>query len=495
MKSIRTTIILSFIFTFATSIYAQKTFQPGKIIIDDNDSLTGLIDSKSETALFKECKFRTDKTSPIITYTPLTIKAFSVSNGTVRKFVRAKIATNSKYVFLEVLCEGEINLYYYKEGQLHFFIQKKGESALHSLPYERSERYIDNGYSRQMKTVETTYHIDTLKLVMQDKPTLYPEIEKIQSPEKKNLLAIVNKYSSNTLTYSNPEERKQPQILSQLELLRAGKINLYTQKDSASEPHFYIKKGAESKLIELPFKKMESKQYQGMLIHSYTDITTNHIDTLKKYMADATPLFGSIEEIRTPSKTKLEKLIDEYNSYTDENTYNQKHSLKRLPLNLDVVPGLYFTFIQPENPIVRLGAFINLGLLNSNKHFFLKTGLFVFKANTPLTDKYFTNSANYMEYYAPEITYQIPLQFEYRFTENMFQPLISLGYNLYLIKEIKPYNKVLLPVITPGVNIQMGKRFSIRLGIEFEFKNNDLLSYFPQTLKRGNLFTGLQIKL
>jgi len=87
------------------------------------------------------------------------------------------------------------------------------------------------------------------------------------------------------------------------------------------------------------------------------------------------------------------------------------------------------------------------------------------------------------------------LQIEYRFTEKAIQPLLSVGYNLYLFDEIKPYNVSLLPVISPGINIQMGQRFYVRLNLEFEFKNKTLIAYFPETFKRAGVFFGLQIKL
>ena len=493
MKLFSRASVLLFLFASVSGILAQNSFQFTKIVTNNNDTIVGFIDLNNETELFKECRFKQDVNSPITTYTPQTIKMFTIGSGLMRKFVRVGLPSVFGDAFMEVLCEGKICLYYYGKGPIHYFVQQKGESILHGLPFQRTERYVDNGYLKQYKTIETLYHMDTLKMVMQDKPALYADIEKIQNPEKKNLIEIVNKYNSNTLTIHTIKDQKQLNTLNP-ELLRVGKINLYMQKDSASELHFYIQKGAGTKLIELPFKNLKNQYYHGMLIRSYANKTTNHIDTLKKYMADAAPLFTSIEDISIPQKKKLEKLTDEYNSYIDEKTYNQKHELKRLPLNMDAVPGLVFIFVNPEDPVVRFGSFLDIGLLNSNKHFFFKTGLFVFRANTPLTDRYYTS--NHLERFAPPVTTcRIPLQFEFRFPEKTVQPILSIGYNLYLFKEIQPYDKVLLPVISPGINIQLEKRFSIRFGAELEFKNENLLSYTPESLKRASLFAGLQIKL
>jgi hypothetical protein len=358
---------------------------------------------------------------------------------------------------------------YWNNGAVSYFVQKQGETTLHSLPYERQERYIDNGYTKRLKTVETTYHIDTLKMVMTDIPTLYPEIEKIQSPDKKSLIRIVSKYNSNTLTSASPTASEKKESSNKLKLLITGKISLYMQTDSVSQPHFYIQKGSGTKLINLPFKKMENKSYQGLMIRSYSNPTTNHIDTLKKYMADAPPLYASIEEISTPTKSKLQKLVDEYNSYTDETAYILKHTIKRLPLNVDVAPGFYFVLVNPENQAIRFGSFVDVGFMNSNKHYFFKTGLFIYKSNTPLTDKYYSSSELDVIYSPPVTAYKFPLQFEYRFSGTTIQPCLSIGYNFYLFEEKAPYNKSLLPVFSPGLNINLGKRFSAHFNIELEF--------------------------
>ena len=494
MKLFRLTTILLFIIACISESYSQKSFQAGKIITNNNDTIVGFIDSKNNSELFKECRFKQPENSQVAIYKPRNIKAFIINNG-MRKFVPCGLPFVSGDVFLEVLCEGGINLYYLKNGAVNYFVQKKGETTIHSLPYERQERDVDNGYTKRLKIIESTYHIDTLKMVMKDKPSLYPDIEKIQSPERKSLIEIVRKYNLNSLISQSQQELKKTGSSNIPELLRTGKINLYVQSDSVSGQHFYIQKGSTTKLIDLPFTRMENTSYQGILIRSYSDLTTNHMDTLKKYMADAKPLYTSIEEIRKPTKAKLEKLIDEYNSYKDEKTYDQKHALKRLPLNIDIDPGFYFVIVNPGNQAVIFGSFVAIGFQNSNEHYFLKTGLFVYKSNTPLTDRYYTSTDSINPYIPPVTAFKLPLLFEYRFSGKTIQPCLSVGYNFYLFNEIAPYNKSLLPVISPGVNFLLGRRFSLHLNVEIEFKNENQMAYFPKSFERASLFSGLQIKL
>jgi len=496
MKFLRQTTILLLLLASLSGLNSQNTFQPGKIITNQDDTIVGFIDTRSDSKLYKECQFKQQENSQVLSYTPENIKAFIIGND-LRKFVRAGVPFVSGNVFFEVLCEGSINLYYLENKATMFFIQKKGETKAHSLPYKRTERYVDNGYTKRLKIIETTDHLDTLKMVMKDKPFLYPEIDKIQRPDKKNLINIVSKYNLNSSTFQPQNERKTIATATKPELLRTGKMNLYVQADSAAEQHFYIQKGSGTKLIELPFTKMKDINYQELLIHSYSNYSINHMDTLKKYMADALPLYSLIEEIRIPTKTKLQKLIDEYNSYTDEKTYVQKNTLKRLPLNIDVIPGFNYVIANLEDHVVKFGTFLDIGFIHSNKHLYLKSGLFVYKGFTPLTERYYDPaSAEYeYNYYPPATTFLIPLQIEYRFSEKAIQPVLSVGYNLYLYNEIKPYNIALYPTITPGLNIQMGSRYSVRLGIELEFKNETLVAYIPETFKRAGLYFGLQIKL
>lgn len=496
MKSLRQTTVLIFLIAGLSASFAQNNFRSGKIITNAGDTLVGLIESTPGSKLNKACRFKQHENSQVQTYTPENIQAFVTGNG-MRKFISASLPNVSGAVFLEVLCEGKLNLYYLDKNAVQYYIQKKGEPTIHSLPYERMERYVDNGYAKHFKIIETTFHMDTLRMLMQDKPFLYPKIEKIQAPGKKNLIEIVSKYNADSSGPLPQTESKTIFASNQPELLRSGKMNLYLRTDVADEQYFYIQKGTGTRLIELPFTKMKELNYQGILIHSYSSHTTNHMDTLKKYMADAMLLYPSIEEISTPTKTKLLKLIDEYNSYTDENTYIQKHTIKRLPLNVDVVPGFNYVVANLSNHVVKFGSLLDIGFINSNKHLYLKSGLFVFTGYTPLTDRYYDPaSAEYeYNYYPPATTFLIPLQIEFRFAEKAIQPLLSVGYNLYLFDEIKPYNVSLLPVISPGINFQMGQRFSVRLNIEFEFKNKTLIAYIPETFKRAGVFFGLHIKL
>ena len=63
------------------------------------------------------------------------------------------------------------------------------------MPFQRSERLVDNGYTKRFKTVSTINHIDSLKKYMADVSELKSDIDKIEIPTQNNITNIVAKYN------------------------------------------------------------------------------------------------------------------------------------------------------------------------------------------------------------------------------------------------------------------------------------------------------------
>lgn len=270
-----------------------------------------------------------------------------------------------------------------------------------------------------------------------------------------------------------------------IEELASGKLNLYVHTDLNHGRNFYIRKANETSLVEVPYSIQTKKYYNGLVINSMVNGTTNHIDTLKKYMADAEPLYRDIEMIETPTKTKLVKLIKEYNSFTNEKAYIAEHAIKRLPWNLYISPGLFFTSLKRY--VLLGGTEVCIGFANTNQHYFLKTGIFLSS-----TRDYEASSAN--SDYAKHTLIKVPLQFEYRFPDKLIQPRISVGCNYYAGDSIS----VLHPSISAGINLKVSDRVSFVLMPGMEFKGFRFVSPVLDWFSRYNnfsLFTGIQIKL
>ena len=91
-----------------------------------------------------------------------------------------------------------------------------------------------------------------------------------------------------------------------------SKMSLYALHVDA-ETKFYLKKKGNFRLIDLPVSRLPETVYNGYAIKSYNSYTTNHKDTLRKYMNDAVDIEKEIDKIAFPEQNSLISLIKEYN--------------------------------------------------------------------------------------------------------------------------------------------------------------------------------------
>jgi len=467
------------------NLNAKAKFLPGIIITAKQDTLRGLINCSDYAKLNKTCVFKANAKSKILKYTPLMLKGFQLISSK-RTFVSALNPTSNKSVFMEVVCDGKIRLLSVKDA---FFVQKQNDNKIYDLIYSSQELYVDNGYTRQLRIVENKQFIETLKFIMNDKENLFNEIEKLNKPEIKSLTRIVNLYNSKQSITNFPTEKRQLLSTEKLTLLRKGKISLYSNPNN--ENSFYIQKQG-NLLSEITFNQNEDLNYNGVLIHSYANTSDYHKDTLMKYMGDAKLLIPSINFIKKPDKKNLEKLVDEYNSYTDDSTYIKKNTIKRLALNIDIIPGIYLP--DTKNTNFKAGALLNIGFTKSNKYIFLKTGLFSYKSITENYIKYYTLPVlGYTPTYGD--AFKIPLQAEFRINAKYIQPFIAAGYNIYLINDKGNRNQYYFPTIAPGINFNAGERFALHLNLDWEFHKNKGTELFPEYFSSLYLFSGIKINL
>lgn len=488
MKTNRITILLLLLLGFIMSVKAN--FRSGAIVTIYNDTLVGFIDVADELSLYNSCTFKQALNGAPVKYLPQSLLSFSLDKPR-RTFVSRYIPGESIQVFVEQHVAGFVSLNSLNIPKKSiFFIEKDG--VMHALPYDRQERMVDDGYTRRMRMIETTYHRDTLKMVMADQPMLFPEIDKIPSPQMKNLTELVVRYNRLLAQGSSSEFETSPKHPSIVNLLVEGKMCLYKGEDEKENTRFFIAIGQKGRLIELPYSLKDDLHLNGMVIKSHKSHTSQHKDTLKRYMADAPVLHNLIDDIRKPSEMNLRKLVLEYNSYIDEATYLHQNRLRRLPLNMLVMPGFYV--VGSKDGSFQPGVQLFLGFVPSNEHIFLKTGAFVYTSNTPLTNLHYTSDEHY-EYSPPATTLKVPMQIDFRLKERLLQPCLAIGYNYYFYDEIKPYHRELFPVIAPSVNVFINRRMAFRISAEFEFSNGEMISYLPRKFDNVNVFAGLQIKL
>ncbi len=180
----------SFLFILCLSdLIAQTDFRPGYIIINENDTLYGLIDYRSDQRNAKRCVFRENEASPVKEYKPFDINAYRFADSKFYISRKIKINNEEMPVFLEFLVDGIADLYYYADGNfIHYFIEKQ-DGKLYELTNE--EEKVDVGGREYVR--ESKKYIGMLTATFSDCPQLFPSISRAVFDDR-SLVEITKEY-------------------------------------------------------------------------------------------------------------------------------------------------------------------------------------------------------------------------------------------------------------------------------------------------------------
>jgi hypothetical protein len=261
-----------------------------------------------------------------------------------------------------------------------------------------------------------------------------------------------------------------------LEIIVSGKMNLYYYMDLSRKEYLFINPQNDSRLVFLPYRKITTiVRNEAGLGRNTTIETTDHIDTLKKYMQDRPEFFSEIERIKVPTLSNLIQLLNLYNDNPMDATLSSKPFIKKIPARkVFVNPTLCYSSRMQElsgNGIMG-GANLLIGITPSDERFFFKTGIY-------LSD-YKIDSVGI------ERIYKIPIMFEHRFPTNKIQPFYALGSNMYFSKNGYGYTWAL----QAGVYLNFSKSVSMSVASEIEFTGT-----IPPEYSNLSLIAGIQIKL
>jgi len=179
----------------SNQLSAKPDYRKGWVISSTGDTLKGFINYQSVNHPAGLCSFKAGKEDKETDFHPIEIREFQfIAEG--RKFVQGIV--HNQNVFLEMLVQGKISLYCYRDETLQesFYIQKTGWKDKAILPFKREYKKNLNGYVINSMTSNSTAHIDTLKKYMDDAPEIYPDIEIIDIPAKDNLTKLVIQYNA-----------------------------------------------------------------------------------------------------------------------------------------------------------------------------------------------------------------------------------------------------------------------------------------------------------
>jgi len=177
---------------------AQTNFIKGYIIDLNNDTIWGEIDNRNYVDNAKFCNFRLKEEGAVTTYTPIEIKGYALAEGVI---YRSEVI-DKKPLFLELLVEGSINLYFYKneKSKVKYYVSKD-TSELFLLKYEKQTRNKDG---KEYAYVSKPY-IGLFYYLMSDVPNMKYFIDQLNAPKRETLIPLVNMYNQKK-GYANDTE-------------------------------------------------------------------------------------------------------------------------------------------------------------------------------------------------------------------------------------------------------------------------------------------------
>ncbi len=189
-KGLFTSLLLSLNFV----IYASNSnieWMNGYIITHSNDTIHGILGYRNGNGDWRECLFKNSPQSEIITYIPEEIISYGYEKGLTYVSKEIDIPHFKKYVFIETLLTGNINLYYLKIGVCPEYPDGKS-SFIAEAP---SGKMIELKEDKNLKTENITRQQNRAKLnfLFTEYPELKSQIDNIRI-DRKSLIKLFSNF-------------------------------------------------------------------------------------------------------------------------------------------------------------------------------------------------------------------------------------------------------------------------------------------------------------
>ncbi len=188
-------------------LMAQKSYQPGYILLGHQDTLHGLINASNANQSARYCLFKTNESATPVQYYPDDIDGYFVEGN--RCYVAKTFFRNQLQIqrFLEYLVDGTIDLYYLADQDSDYFYLEK-DGTMYELD-NREATILKDG--KRYKKPSYAYR-SILRVIMKD---AYPIFDLIEDADFhfKDLVHVTEKYLEFTcpdepcITYRNQRDR------------------------------------------------------------------------------------------------------------------------------------------------------------------------------------------------------------------------------------------------------------------------------------------------
>jgi hypothetical protein len=180
-------LIIAHLLLITGLINAQTDFRSGYIIVNQEDTLSGMIDYRGDVLMGEKCRFKFNETEEIIIYNPNDIVGFKFNDG--KYFVSKEI--DGKRLFLEFLIKARVSVFYIRDDKGNHYYLDKEDIGLTEMPYEEDQIVKNN----QAYFNTTTKHIGVLNYYMQDAPDFQSKIFSMGEPNHVNLIKLAKDYN------------------------------------------------------------------------------------------------------------------------------------------------------------------------------------------------------------------------------------------------------------------------------------------------------------
>lgn len=184
-------IILSFL-CITLSASAQSNYKRGYILTNNNDTINGLIDFRTDKSNSSICRFKSSEHAPEQIYHPGEIKGYRFIEE--RKYYVSHTITIEKVtmnVFLEFLVQGIKNLYYYP-GDLDYYFFENEDGRMITLSRKINE-IVDNKLKNDLK------YKGILGYVFRDCDPVLKKVENV-GLERSSMIKLTKEYHDEMCT-------------------------------------------------------------------------------------------------------------------------------------------------------------------------------------------------------------------------------------------------------------------------------------------------------
>ncbi len=265
-----------------------------------------------------------------------------------------------------------------------------------------------------------------------------------------------------------------------LETIISGKLELYYWKDYLIGDVMYMTKQGDSLLIPFPFSQFDGNPGEWYMRLEKVVLTTEHQDTLCKYMEDRPDLFKDIKLIKKPKLDNLTRLIMKYDNIVDTAEILDKTSPLSRPASFFITPGITnsdYNLHSRTSWDLYGGATISIRLSGKDDQFTINAGFYKLLVNgIPI-------------YRDLNSHYKIPIYLEYRFMGKWFRPFIGVGTDGFVSEYSTRY------LFSPAVGFSI--KIIDRIAFSLRYANDMELYYFDWNrvmVSYDSMTAGLQFK-